>query len=172
MRNSSPAFVSLLISEITGNSFKYDRAVAEKVINNVYLQDLSATDALKYIYDHIETNRAGRSFNWSGALIYRLLKAGKKVAILLTPEPPDNEVFVKVSVAYCDVNELYVADIIEYVKGTVKSIDDISAIPYNEFVNPFGSRAKLIDVEKITGTYFGAIGHGSNTTPEQFLRKE
>lgn len=171
MKDCVLSSVRSVIQLITGNLFRYDMDVANKVITEIWNQKLGASDALKYIDDRIAIDHAGCCFNWGGALAYRLHSMGKKVAILLTPEPPGK----KVSVVYCADGKLYVADIVEYVKGTVKSIDEISAIPYEDFIKPFGNDVWMFDVEKIEGTYLGAIAPEfpqSNTTAEEFLRKE
>ena len=158
--------VESLIREITGDNYRYDMDAAIPVITKVYQDDMSARDALRYIDERLAIDRAGCCFNWGGALAYRLLQEGKKVVIVETPE--DNG--QKVSVAYCDGNKLYVADIVEYIKGE-KAINEICAIPYEEFAEPFKNQwIKLFDVDKINKAYCTTLmSPNGNTSPEEFL---
>ena len=140
-------------------------------MNAIYQQKMTTDTALIYVFEHLicKNERSGCCFNWSLALAYLIRLLGERVCIVLTPEGNGN----KVSLAYESQGELMVVDIVEYIKGA-SSIEDISAIPYEQFIMPF-DRHVLLELDKIDGPLFDSmLGENvqSNTTPEKFLRKE
>lgn len=167
--------VSLLIRMLTTSGFEYrdpqKGTPGYEVINSVFQQETTVHKALTFVFEHlvVKSELSGCCFNWSLALAYLIRLLGERVCILLTPETNGN----KVSLAYESNGEPLVVDIVEYVKGA-SSIDDISAIPFGKFVQPFGNNFILHDVEKSEGPLLdmqtGAIH--SNTTPDQFMRSD
>ena len=141
--------VSLLIRMLTTFGFEYrdpqKGTPGYEVMNSVFQQEMTVQQALTFVFEHlvVKAELSGCCFNWSLAL------------------------------AYESHGELLVVDIVEYIKGA-SSIDDISAIPFGKFVQPFGDNFILHDVDKSEGPLLdpqtGAIH--SNTTPDQFMRKE
>ncbi|MBQ9279437.1 MAG: hypothetical protein IJ215_00060 [Clostridia bacterium] len=167
--------VSLLIRMLTTFGFEYrdpqQGTPGYEVMNSVFQQEMTVHKALTFVFEHlvVKAELSGCCFNWSLALAYLIRLLGERVCILLTPETNGN----KVSLAYESHGELLVVDIVEYIKGA-SSIDDISAIPFAKFIQPFGDSFILHDVDKSEGPLLdpqtGAIH--SNTTPDQFMRKE
>ncbi len=173
MTNS--ALVSLLIRLLTSFGFDYrdpqPGTPGYEVVNAIFQQKMTADQALAYVFDHLIAKRelSGCCFNWSLALAYLLRLMGEKVCIVLTPEGNGS----KVSLAYKSHGELIAADIVEYIKGT-SSVDEISAIPFEQFIKPFEHHV-LLDPDKIEGPLMDSmLGNDvrSNTTPAEFLRKE
>lgn len=139
-----------------------------------YQNNLKADDALKLVYQHMFVKRelSGCCLHWSICLLHLLRTHGYlNSGLILTPEPNGS----KVSVYYVDDGQLFVADIVEYIKGVVKSIEDISHIPYDEFVKPFTpDTICLINLDKIDVPLMDFLFFqlNTNTTPNEILKKE
>lgn len=166
--------VSLLIQSLTVFGFEYrdfeNGAPGYIAMCDAYSKKLDCLSTLKLIFEHLIIKRelSGCCVNWGLALAHLIHCFGNKVCIMLTPEPPGR----KITVAYQSDGNLFVADIVEYIKGTA-SIDEISAIPYDEFVAPFGDDVVLLDVDKVEGSFVDLLFKedlASNTTPEEFLQ--
>ncbi len=114
-----------------------------------YQAKLKTDDALRLVYQHMFEMRelSGCCLHWSLCLIYLLRSKGyQKCGLILTPETNG----MKASVYYVDDGQLFVADIVEYIKGSVKDIEDIAHIPYDEFAKPFEADAVwLEDLDKV-----------------------
>ena len=169
--------VSLLIRMLTTFGFEYREpqkgTPGYEVMNSVFQQEMTVHKALTFVFEHlvVKAELSGCCFNWSLALAYLIRLLGERVCILLTPETNGN----KVSLAYESHGELLVVDIVEYIKGAVKSIEDISHIPYDEFVKPFeADTIWLEDLDKVQIPLMDFIFFQlkSNTTVDELLRKE
>ena len=142
--------------------------------NEAYQNNLMTDDALRLVYQHMFENRelSGCCLHWSLCLLYLLRSLGyRNCGLILTPEPNG----MKVSVYYVDDDRLFVADIVEYIKGVVKNIEDISHIPYDEFVKSFSADTVcLIDLDKVKVPLMDFLFFQlhTNTTPDEILKKE
>ncbi len=167
MRDVARLMIMIIINNLSGESPRYDIDVGNGVIEEIEKQNLNTNDALKYICDRIAVNHAGCHLNWAGALAYQLHVTGRKAGLLITPKDGVN----KISVVYRICDELYVADIVKYIKDGA-SLSDICGIPYNDFVKQYGENVYLFDVEKISGPFLDSIKADplkSNVKPEDFL---
>ena len=158
--------------------FGYEYAVGESkghlACTAAYQAKLMTNEALRLVYQHMFEMRelSGCCLHWSICLLHLLRSKGyQKCGLILSPEPNG----MKVSVYYVDDGELFVADIVEYIKGAVKSIEDISHIPYDEFVKPFEADTiwlEDLDKVKIPLMDFIFFQLKPNTTVDELLRKE
>ena len=167
--------VSLLIRALTAFGFNYSDFVSGTpgyaAACDAHSKKLDYNATLELIFDHLIVRRelTGCCINWGLALAHLLRCWGCKICIMLTPEGQGS----KVTVAYNASGKLLVADIVEYIKGAA-TIDEIAAIPYEDFVAPFGNKVVLLDVEKVEGPFVELLCKSditSNTTPEEFLQE-
>lgn len=169
-------FVVSLVRFLT--QFGYEYAVGASKGHDAcceaYQANLMADDALQVVYRHMFEMRelSGCCLHWSICLLYLLRSHGyRNCGLILSPEPNGK----KVSVYYVDDGQLFVADIVEYIKGAVKSIEDIAHIPYNEFVKPFAhDDIWLEDLDKVEVPLMDFLFFQikANTTPDEILKKE
>ncbi len=158
--------------------FGYEYVVGESkgylACTEAYQANLTTDDALRLVYQHMFEMRelSGCCLHWSLCLLHLLRSRGyRKCALLLTPETNGT----RASVCYVDDGRLFVADIVEYIKGAAKSIEDIAHIPYEEFVEPFAADAVwLEDLDKVDVPLMDFIFFQlrPNTTVNEMLRKE
>lgn len=164
--------ISEFVRELTTPTYCYSTEIAQKVQRE--MTNCNFQESLAFVYEKLRHYHAGCCFNYACSLAYCMMQANMRstIAIVTTPEPtPDDPTAQKVSVAYVADGEIYVCDIVEYVKGNM-SYDDCCCIPFDEFQENNGP-AILHDCLNTTRHILWVLyDHAEKLSPEEFVSRE